>query len=60
MPGMRDVIKLVPERDPNGSMRIIVGGAPVSQAYAEEIGADGYSYDAAGAVALVKGFVGAA
>ncbi len=60
MPGMREVIKLVRERDPNGSMRIIVGGAPVSQAYAEEIGADGYSYDAAGAVALVKGFVGAA
>ena len=34
-------------------MKVIIGGAPVTQAYADEIGADGYSDDANGAVKLV-------
>lgn len=34
------------------SVKIIIGGAPVSQEYADEIGADGYSQDAQGAVEL--------
>jgi 5-methyltetrahydrofolate--homocysteine methyltransferase len=37
--------------------KIIVGGAPVNQAYAEKIGADGYASDAAGAVRLIKNLV---
>jgi 5-methyltetrahydrofolate--homocysteine methyltransferase len=37
---------------------VIVGGAPVTQVFAETIGADGYGEDAPGAVALVNGFVG--
>ena len=60
MSGMREVVKLARERDRGGKLRIIVGGAPLSRTYAEEIGADGYSYDAAGAVALAKDLVGAA
>ena len=59
MTGMRDVIELVRERDRDGAIRVIVGGAPLSQDYADEIGADGYSYDAAGAVELVKNLTGA-
>jgi 5-methyltetrahydrofolate--homocysteine methyltransferase len=37
--------------------RAIVGGAPLTQAYADEIGADGYASDAPGAVVLCKGMV---
>ena len=40
-------------------VKIVIGGAPVSEAYAREIGADGYGYDATRAVDLVKGFVAA-
>jgi 5-methyltetrahydrofolate--homocysteine methyltransferase len=60
MPGMREVVDLIRERGHRGNLRVIVGGAPLSQAFADEIGADGYSYDAAGAVELVKTLVGAA
>jgi 5-methyltetrahydrofolate--homocysteine methyltransferase len=38
----------------------MVGGAPVTGQWAEEIGADGYSEDAMGAVELAKRLVGAA
>lgn len=38
-------------------VKTVIGGAPVSEAFAREIGADGYGYDAARAVDLVKGFV---
>jgi methanogenic corrinoid protein MtbC1 len=34
--------------------KMIVGGAPITQSFADEIGADGYSADAAGAAALAK------
>jgi len=60
MSGMRDVIDIIQERGHRNKLRVIVGGAPVSQDYADQIGADGYSYDAAGAVELVKNLVGAA
>ena len=39
-------------------VKIIVGGAPVNAGYAEEIGADGYSPDAASATDLVKKLIG--
>jgi 5-methyltetrahydrofolate--homocysteine methyltransferase len=48
MPYMREVVNAL--RD---DVMIIVGGAPVTQSYADEIGADGYSDDASGAVKLV-------
>jgi len=60
MGGMRDVVDLIRRRDPDSRIRIIVGGAPVSQDFADEIGADGYSYDAGSAVVLVKRLMGAA
>jgi methanogenic corrinoid protein MtbC1 len=39
-------------------VKVLIGGAPVSQKYADEIGADGYSENASGAVGLVKTLLG--
>ena len=60
MSGMRDVVNLVKDRKLEDRVKVIVGGAPVSQAIADEMGADGYGYDAANAVTLVKGLTGVA
>jgi 5-methyltetrahydrofolate--homocysteine methyltransferase len=60
MTGMKKVVDLIRERGLDGDIKVIVGGAPLSQAFASEIGADGYGYDATSAVALVKGLTGAA
>ena len=59
MGAMREVVELVRERGLQGRLRIIVGGAPVTQAFADEIGADAYAWDAGSAVEVVKGLVGA-
>ena len=40
------------------SVKVMVGGAPVTQAYCDEIGADGYAPDAASAVDLAKNLIG--
>lgn len=55
MPAMDSTVKAVKEA--GLSVKTIVGGAPVTQAFANTIGADGYSADAAGAVKLVKQIV---
>ncbi|MEK7756611.1 MAG: corrinoid protein [Planctomycetota bacterium] len=55
---MRDVIELLAERQLGGRIKTIVGGAPVSEAYAREIGADAHGFDAASAVERVKALVG--
>jgi 5-methyltetrahydrofolate--homocysteine methyltransferase len=49
MPVVIDALKSAGLR---GQVKVIVGGAPVTQAYADEIGADGYAPDAAAAVKL--------
>ncbi len=54
MPVMKDVVELVRARGLNGRLSVIVGGAPVSDAWAREIGADGYGYDAANAVERIR------
>jgi 5-methyltetrahydrofolate--homocysteine methyltransferase len=48
MPYMKEIVNAF-----KGKAKIIIGGAPLTQAYADEIGADGYSDDANGAVKLV-------
>ncbi len=53
MPGMKDTIDAIAEAGMKGSVKVIIGGAPVTQNYADEIGADGYAPDAASAVDLV-------
>ena len=57
MPAMRDTVALIKEKGLD--VKVAVGGAPVNKEFADSIGADGYSEDATGAVALCKGFVGA-
>jgi corrinoid protein of di/trimethylamine methyltransferase len=52
MSGQRDVIEALQEAGLRQSVKVMVGGAPVSENWANEIGADGYAEDAAGAVHL--------
>jgi 5-methyltetrahydrofolate--homocysteine methyltransferase len=58
MPRMQEVVAAL--RDSGLEVRTIIGGAPVTQSFADEIGADGYAPDAASAVDVVKGLLGAA
>jgi len=60
MSGMKDVVSLVKDKGLDGRVKVIVGGAPLSQAFADAIGADGYGYDASNAVTLVKKLTGVA
>ena len=59
MPVMKKVIDLLKDRGINNSVKTIIGGAPVSEEYAREIGADDFASDAADAVErvikLIKG-----
>jgi len=54
MPTMQKVVALLKEKRPDGEIKTIVGGAPLSEEIAQEFGADAYSYDAANAVERVK------
>ncbi|MGB9792202.1 MAG: cobalamin B12-binding domain-containing protein [Thermacetogeniaceae bacterium] len=57
MPVMRDVIRALEKEGLRQEVKVIIGGAPVTQAYADEIGADGYAADAAAAIDLCKGLL---
>jgi 5-methyltetrahydrofolate--homocysteine methyltransferase len=59
MPSMRTTIEALKEAGVRQYVTIIVGGAPVTQQFADEIGADGYSDNASGAVAMARNLVGA-
>ena len=52
------IIKELSEAGLRDQVKVVVGGAPVTRSWAEEIGADGYAEDAMGAVQLIKGLVG--
>jgi len=54
MPVMKTVVDLVRQQGLAGKVRVIVGGAPVSENFARQIGADAYGYDAANAVERVN------
>ena len=54
MPMMEQTIKSVEESGLRDKIKILVGGAPVNQSYADEIGADGYAPDAGSASKLAK------
>lgn len=58
MPGQRQVIEALEREGLRRQVKVIVGGAPVSHAWAEEIGADGYGEDAMRAVTLVRALLG--
>ena len=55
MPGMEKTIQALKEA--GVSAKVMIGGAPVTQDYADKIGADGYAADAASAVDLAKSLV---
>jgi 5-methyltetrahydrofolate--homocysteine methyltransferase len=60
MPVMREVVDLLRAQGLAGRIRTVIGGAPVTAAFAREIGADAYGFDAANAVDVVKALVGRA
>jgi len=51
---MRDVIETIKSGHLKKNIKIIIGGAPVTQSFADEIGADGYAPEAESAVTLVR------
>ncbi len=59
MAKQRNVIEALEEMGLRTQIKVMVGGAPVTRSWADEIGADGYSEDAIGAVAVAKELVGA-
>ena len=54
MPAMKTTIDALKQAGVRSKVKVLIGGAPITQRYAEEIGADGYSESAVGAVALAK------
>jgi 5-methyltetrahydrofolate--homocysteine methyltransferase len=54
MPSMKKVVELLKKENLQGKIKTIIGGAPLSQAYAGEIGADAYGYDGSSAVECVE------
>jgi 5-methyltetrahydrofolate--homocysteine methyltransferase len=60
MPAMKRTIDALLKAGLRDRVRVMVGGAPVSQAFADEIGADGYARDSTLAVVKAKELVGAA
>jgi 5-methyltetrahydrofolate--homocysteine methyltransferase len=54
---MSDVIKALEAAGIRGQVKVMVGGAPVTKRFSDEIGADGYEPDAAGAADLAKTWV---
>ena len=55
MPGMEKTIKVL--KDEGLNVKVMIGGAPVTQEYADKIGANGYAPDAASAVDIAKSLV---
>jgi 5-methyltetrahydrofolate--homocysteine methyltransferase len=54
MPAMKATIEALKRAGVREKVKVMIGGAPVTQKYADEIGADGYSENAASAVALAR------
>jgi len=58
MPGMKATIKALEEAGLRDAVKIMVGGAPVTAVFAEQIGADAYAPDAGSAVDIARSLVG--
>ena len=58
MRSMESTIKVLEEAGVRDRVKVMIGGAPVTQAFADQIGADGYASNAASAADLAKKFVG--
>jgi 5-methyltetrahydrofolate--homocysteine methyltransferase len=57
MPGMRTTIDALKAAGVRDQVKVIIGGAPVTEAFAHDIGADGFAPDASRAVKLTKSLV---
>jgi methanogenic corrinoid protein MtbC1 len=58
MPAQREVLRILEKEGLRGRVKVLVGGAPVTEKWAVEIGADGYAEDAIRAVSAAKRLVG--
>lgn len=54
MPSLKDTVALLNSSDFRSNIKVMVGGAPITQAFADEIGADAYTEDAASAAQKAK------
>jgi 5-methyltetrahydrofolate--homocysteine methyltransferase len=59
MPSMGTTVKALQEAGVRGQVKVMIGGAPVTDVFARQIGADGYAPDASSAVRLAKSLIGA-
>jgi corrinoid protein of di/trimethylamine methyltransferase len=59
MPSMKTTIESLKTQGVRANVKVIIGGAPVTQQYATEIGADGYADNASSAVAVARKVLGA-
>jgi methanogenic corrinoid protein MtbC1 len=57
MGGMGEVIDILNQRGVREQYKVIIGGGPISQVFADKIGADGYSANASAAVRLLRGIL---
>ena len=60
MPSMRSTVEALKHAGVRDRVKVLIGGAPITQKYADEIGADGYSDNAPAAVGLAKKHLGRA
>ena len=58
MPSMKDTLAALNAAGLRNKVKVMIGGAPITDAYAKEIGADGYSDNASSAVQLARRLVG--
>ena len=58
MPSMKDTLAALNAAGVRNKVKVMIGGAPITDAYAKEIGADGYSDNASSAVQLARRLVG--
>ncbi|GAG47270.1 unnamed protein product, partial [marine sediment metagenome] len=54
---MREVIEALENANLKPKVKVIIGGAPITQSFADQIKADGYAPDAASAIDLAKGLL---
>ncbi len=57
MPKMKETMEAMEKAGIRDQVKVLVGGAPVTENYADEIGADGYGYDAGSAVRIAKEYM---
>lgn len=57
MPKMKETMEAMENAGIRDQVKVLVGGAPVTENYADEIGADGYGYDAGSAVRIAKEYM---